>query len=95
VGGSTLTSSGWLPMMLKFNKHSTVQPLYFCKNVDRIYLSRKGCTELKILPQTFPFLMDQQATVSSIRQPDQPSPTGRPTKLSYPATEDNITKLKE
>jgi len=39
--------------------------------------------------------MDQQATVSSIRQPDQPSPTERPAKLPYPATEDNIPKLKE
>ena len=32
----------------------TVQKVYFIENVDRLYLSRAACTELRLVPKGFP-----------------------------------------
>ena len=58
VGGSILTCLGWIKAKISVGKHTTQQTLYICNNIDRIYLSRRGCTELNILPPTFPYPMD-------------------------------------
>ena len=48
--------------------HATRQPLYICIKVDKLYFSRKACTETKILSEAFPYPMDwYQTMVASIR----------------------------
>jgi len=39
VGESMLNCFGWLPMTFSINKLTTRQPLFFCGEADRIYLS--------------------------------------------------------
>ena len=49
--------------------HKTIQPLYICSNVDRIYFSKAGCIDVKILPPNFPQPMCKAANthVSAIK----------------------------
>ena len=92
VGGSTLTCFGWIPITFSINHHSTVQHLYICEKVDRIYLSRKACTALNILPNTFPFPMDH---ISSVDNTPSLSLPRRPEKIPFTPTEDNVLQLKQ
>ena len=80
VGGSTLKCSGWISVVFRIGRHSTIQPLYICEQVDRIYLSRKVCTELNILPDTFPFPMDQSSNIFSVL--DQTNVSSHPVQTS-------------
>jgi hypothetical protein len=89
VGGSTLTCKGWLQVEFKIGDNTTRQPLYICDKVDRIYFGRQGCTEVNILPETFPFPM-QPSNISSL----EPTPPRRPESIPFSATEENIPKLK-
>ena len=59
VGGSKLSCPGWIPVEFTVGKHSTTQPLYVCEKVDRIYFSREGSIDVKILPESFPSPMDE------------------------------------
>ena len=69
VGGSKLNCHGWIPMKFCIGGHVTRQPLYICDKVDKLYFSRKGCTETKILPETFPYPMDwYSSVVASLRE---------------------------
>ena len=106
VGGSVLTCQGWLPTRFSIGSNTTQQPLYICDKVDRIYFGRSGCIDAKILPECFPFPMqieqNQAAAIehgpaataapSSVEAADAPE---RPTKMPFPATEDNVAKLKQ
>ena len=92
VGGSTLTCQGWIEVQFRIGNHTTKQPLYICANVDRIYLSRDGCTDLNILPLTFPYPMDttDECKIHSISNTDH----ARSKVLPHPPTDENIPKLK-
>ena len=94
VGGSILTCTGWLPVKFEIEKQATVQPLFFCTKVDRLYFSKQGCIELNILPLQFPQPMPTPtpATISAVQQCRSPPPP-RPTQLPYPATPENVPKL--
>lgn len=103
VGGTKLTCHGWIPVKFNIGKHVTKQPLYICDKVDRIYFSRKGCTETKILPKTFPFPMDSNpgevcainsATESNSGTNLQTIPP-RPEKIPFPPTEEHIPHLEK
>ena len=39
VGGSTLPCLGWIPATFTVDNVSTIQPLYICDKVDRIFFS--------------------------------------------------------
>ena len=58
VGGHKLQCFGSVYVIFRINKRYTRQKLYFCRNINRIYLSRTGCNELNILPLSFPYPMD-------------------------------------
>ena len=95
VGGSVLRCSGWLPMTFTIEGHNTTQPLYICDKVDRVYISRKGCTELSILPETFPFPMTNAiSSAFSVNDPVNNLPS-RPATLPFEPTEENVPKLKQ
>lgn len=91
VGGSTLTCRGWLPVNFKIGGSTTRQPLYICDRIDRIYFGRKGCSEVNILPETFPFPMEPTPVCSASESTVPP----RPDRLPFPASEENIPKLKQ
>ena len=93
VGGSTLTCRGWLPMRFSIRGHTTQQPLYVCDKIDRIYFSRQGCTETNILPASFPYPMGSSSDMNAV-SPKSDAPT-RPNNLPFPATEENIPKLRD
>ena len=96
VGGSTLTCIGWIKVNFKVGEKSTCQPLYVCEKVDRIYFSRIGCTEVNILPTSFPHPMEKEyepkMQISAITAPSQRI---KPTVLPLPGKEENVGKLKD
>ena len=101
VGGSMLSCMGWIPARFQIEGHVTEQPLYICKAVDRLYFSRKGCVEVSILPECFPYPMrasnkSSDATVASVITDDMTcSIPQRPAKIPFPAVEENVHKLKK
>jgi transposase InsO family protein len=90
VGGATLTCRGWVQCEFEVGGNTTRQPVYICEKVDRIYFGREACTEVTILPQTFPFPMKESGSVSSI-EPDLPP---RPDRIPFSPTDENVPKLK-
>ena len=95
VGGSVLSCIGWLPAQFRIGSNTTRQPLYICQKIDRIYFSRRGCTEVNILPASFPYPMNSaesgQPSIGEIATETLPA---RPAKIPYPPTDDNVGKLK-
>ena len=98
VGGSTLVCKGWLPVNFNIQGHRTIQPLYICNNVDRIYFSKAVCIAVKILPPNFPEPMsppekDHVSVVKNNETKRNPPPT-RPETLPFEPISANIRKLK-
>jgi len=89
VGGSALICKGWIQVEFNIGGNTTRQPLYICDRVDRIYFGRQGCTEVNILPKTFPLPM-QPSEISSI----EPTLPQRPDRIPHSAVEANVPKLK-
>ena len=109
VGGYKLICHGWLSVQFQIGNTTTNQPLYICDKVDRLYFSRCGCTDVNILPATFPYPMvnDTASALTAITSninhqqkesdhiPRSTSTPLRPTCLPFPATEANIPKLEK
>ena len=100
VGGTTLICEGWIPIIFSVDGTETKQPLFICNKIDRIYFSKQGCYATKILPDTFPNPM-KDGQVKAIHTVKNPMPENErkgneyPRTLPYPATEENIPKLKQ
>ena len=92
VGGSQIICKGWIPITFRIGCHTTTQPVYFCEKVDRFYFSRKGCTDVNILPQSFPYTMD--TNVSHIHAVTGSIPI-RPTEIPFCLTKENTPKLEK
>ena len=95
VGGGKLSPVGRVDALIQIGKRRTKQVLYFCKNVDRIFLSKQACMSTGILPPCYPapydFSDDQGKTIASTKQvfstdEDNYSETQR-------STEENSTRL--
>ena len=99
VGGSELVCKGWFPSEFVVQGNRTVQPLYICDKIDRIYFSKAACIDVTILPNTFPQPMcsDSPAEELGNIQTKQipPSLPNRPTQLPFPPVPENIPKLKQ
>ena len=54
VGDHILTCYGLCKVQFVIGGNQCEQILYFCKNIQHIYLSRNGCIALNILPKCFP-----------------------------------------
>ena len=54
VGGKIITCKGWTPIKFQIDEHSTIQPVYFCDLVDRLYFSKQGCVQMNILHPSYP-----------------------------------------
>ena len=101
VGGSELVCKGWIPIKFEIGSHSTIQPVYFCERVDKLYFSRKACMDMNILPACFPMPMPHTAgSVSSIHDSEatqklRTPPPPRPKKIPFAPIPANIPKLKQ
>ena len=67
VGGSTIPCEGWTPVEFKIGEHTTKQPLYICRQVDRIYFSKTGCIETNIIPPSFPYPMTTKHQSAAVK----------------------------
>ena len=65
VGGTKLHCEGWVPLKFTIGQHNTIQPVFICDKVSRIYFSRKGCQETNILPPSFPYPMPNNTVTSA------------------------------
>lgn len=54
VGNYRITCHGWLPVEFELCGKTSKQALYVCDKVERVYLSKRGCKALGILPSSFP-----------------------------------------
>ena len=83
VGGSKLTCHGWLPVTFRIGKNTTKQPVYICDKVDQFYFGKKGCVDVNILSQVFPFPMNSSSqtvqSVATINQSVSKDPTSQAT----------------
>ena len=92
VGGSILTCTGWIPVKFKVAGNATTQPLFICNKVDRLYISKQGCIETRILPHHYPQPMAN--SISAVPStPPRLQPPKPPSQLSFPATPENVPKL--
>lgn len=110
VGGFVMTCLGWIPIEFHIGNRISKQALYICDKVDRIYFSRSGCVEVGIIPREFPYPMEELNVVGTsvskseekqvthphnsaehIREP----PPSRPKELPFPATVENVGRLKQ
>ena len=88
--GQKIICIGKFRASLSLGNRSTLQEIFVCRNIKRIYLSRAGCVALGIVHKKFP-------------QPLNPSPSHmhsssipqRPKQLPYAPTQANIPLLKE
>ena len=77
VGGAFLVCKGWAPVKFEIGRHKTVQPVYFCDLVDRLYFSKQGCIKMIILHPSYPMPMDTIiSAVSSLKSNPQSVFTG-------------------
>ena len=66
VGGSELMCKGWIPIKFEIGEHNTIQPVYFCERVDKLYFSKQACKEMNMLPPSFPMPMPTVSTHHSV-----------------------------
>ena len=96
VGGSTLLCTGWLPMFFSIGTYSTKQPLFIFKQANRIYLSRKGCTDLAIQPPSYPYPMRSDSnSIHPLTDMTTPNIPNKPTTIPFATVDKNINKLKQ
>ena len=53
VGGFTLKCQGWLPMEFIVHGKITIQALYICQKIQRLYFSKAACIDVGIQPKDF------------------------------------------
>ena len=97
VGDGQLVCAGWIPIKFEINEHTTVQPVYFCKHVDKLYFSKQGCLDMNILPKMYPMPMSVKSLEHvdiDNKKIDRTSPPP-PKVLPYPPTPENIPMLKQ
>ena len=54
VGGSQISCFGQIRVRISIGTHHTEQNLFFCRRVQRFFLSCQACKELGIIPPSFP-----------------------------------------
>ena len=69
VGGSQLVCNGWIPVKFEIGENNTIQPVYFCEKVDKLYFGKQACIDMNILPPSYPMPMPNkipETTVNTI-----------------------------
>ena len=81
---------GWLRARLAIDNHSTIQDIYICDKVQRVYLSKTGCKALGIIHEDFPKPLKKST-------PTTPCPTSptKPANIPFAPTDENIPLLKK
>ena len=97
AGGFRLQSFGWCYISFTINSAETVQPVHFCHQVSRLYLSKVACIELKLLPPNFPhsnlpaILESKSAMINKVVEIRHSPP--QPDEIPFSPVEKNIPKL--
>ena len=89
--GNKIHCRGWFNARLTLNNHTTLQSIYVCDSISRVYLSKNGCIELGIVHKGFPSQMENFSKPKSMHSN---SPTA-PLKMPYPPTAENVPLLKD
>ena len=94
--GSKIHCKGWFRAKLSLGDNSTIQNVFVCENINRFYLSKKGCISLRIVHKDFPQPM--KGTSEEKIAPQNGLHTKlpkRPKEMPYQPTADNIPKLEK
>ena len=78
----------------------TPQLVYVTNSTDKFYLSFEACIGLGLVPEDFPstWKTEDEAAPAEVREcncPERTLPPPLPTTLPFPATEENVPKLKK
>ena len=84
-------------------KMETRQITYITDNSDKIFLSKEACISLGMIPKSFPRIGEVQHTSASSNEisspvcncPKRQLPPPPPTKLPFPATDENRLRLQQ
>ena len=90
--GNEIHCKGKFKLQMSVGTSTTTQDMFVCVNIKRVYLSRTGCVELKIVPEDFPNPMTVPSPSCTPQPPNLPK---RPLKVPYPPTEENIPLLQK
>ena len=90
--GSKIHCVGYTRAKLTLEDYTTFEDIYICRNVQRIYLSKKGCIALGLIAKDFPKPIGKQPTESP---PVTDSLPHRPQNIPFEPTPENIPRLKE
>ncbi|MEL6802194.1 MAG: DDE-type integrase/transposase/recombinase [Bacteroidota bacterium] len=87
--GEKIHCIGKFQAKLSVGGRSTLQDIYICTNIKRMFLSKSGCISLGIVHEHFPL------PINHVPSPPSPTVPVKPKHLPYPPTEDNIPLLKK
>ena len=95
VGGFTLMCQCWLPFEFVVRGKTNKQTLFICKDIQRLYFSRTACIYLCLLRglENFHAVFPHQEVGLKHNKCEDQLPN-RPPNPPFPATEENIGKLK-
>ena len=91
--GGRINCRGWFPTQITLNGRKTIENIYVCSNIERVYLSKNGCINLGIVHKGFPNPLesiDSLTLDTSIPDPSKDLP-----KLPFAPTPENIPLLKD
>jgi hypothetical protein len=76
----------------------TRQLLYVTDSADKLFISREACASLGIISEGFPTIgetasLEENTTSTTCECPRRKLPSGLPTTLPFPPTEENVPKL--
>ena len=75
---------GWLPVEFTVGNCCTMQPLYICHEIDRIYFSKAAHVNVHILHKSFPKPVNHPAAAVQSNEPTSK-------KKKKPFSENNTT----
>ena len=94
--GDKIACRGKFRASLILGDRSTVQEIYICNNIRRIFLSRTGCIELGIVHEKFPQPLHVRSSVTPTTPVAcAPSIPQIPERIPYDPTPENIPLLKQ
>ena len=80
--------------MCSSNKTVSIKKVFVCDSVDHICLGHQACIDIHILPPCYTYKMSTTEEKSKVQKVDLVL-TKQPSTLLYPATAENVSKLKQ
>ncbi len=96
AGGSTIKATGKIRLKISLGSRNTTSEVYYAKRSRRFFLSRQCCSDLNIIPRTFPYPPDPdspQANAIEATQNERAVPN-KPQQIPFEPIAENIPALK-